>query len=172
MGNFIDMAAVLAPESLVTKYLSAHPDSGPAGCVAVSDDRTLILFGDATGDFKRISRISLDLGTTVFALHIHDDDLWMYELYKSGEQIDQFNSIPDYWEEISTEERERWKGNADLIVQNWPGVAKEDIERYLVAHDPAGFNGEEKAYPSDEFESYDAWQVCDFLKKLGTPYPD
>ena len=131
-----------------------------------------MLFEEATGEFDRIARISKELDTTVFALHIHDGDMWIYTLYKSGEQIDQFNPIPNYWEEVSPEERERWKGNADLIVQNWTGVTKEEIERYLVIHDTPGFDSKTKAYPSDEFEPEDAWQVCDFLQKLGTPYPE
>ena len=39
----------------------------------------------------------------------------------------------------------------------------------FVYHDDPDFQGEEKAYPIDEFPAWDCWQVCDFLKKLCTP---
>jgi hypothetical protein len=51
--------------------------------------------------------ISKELKTTVFSFHIHDGDFWMYILYNNGQIIDQFNPIPDYWDEnISDEEME------------------------------------------------------------------
>jgi hypothetical protein len=41
--------------------------------------------------------LSKSLGVPVISLHIHDGDLWMYVLYRDGEEVDQFNTIPDYW---------------------------------------------------------------------------
>ena len=53
---------------------------------------------------KSSAFISKELNTTVFSFHIHDADLWMYVLYFNGEIVDQFNPIPDYWDdEISDE---------------------------------------------------------------------
>ena len=46
---------------------------------------------------------------------------------------------------------------------------KQDFENYLVRWD---LDAEEqiKAYPDDEFGQED-WQLLDFMKKLGFPYP-
>jgi len=42
--------------------------------------------------------LSRTLDTSVFSLHIHDEDLWMYVLFSKGEQVDQFNPISNYWQ--------------------------------------------------------------------------
>src|SRR5690349_18553847 len=61
--------------------------------------------------------ISKNLNAPVFSFHIHDGDLWMYVLYVNGEKVEQFNPIPDYWDEnISEEEIQSWKGNALTVV--------------------------------------------------------
>lgn len=114
--------------------------------------------------------ISKEINTTVFSFHIHDGDLWMYILYKNGEIIDQFNPIPDYWDEnLSEEEIEGWKGNALAIAKAIPSIQPADIGNYLVR-----WNLEEeetaKAYSSDEFTRED-WQLIDFMRKLNLPIP-
>lgn len=45
--------------------------------------------------------LSVSLQKPVFALHVHDGDLWMYSLYANGQEVDRFNPLPDYWEELS-----------------------------------------------------------------------
>lgn len=166
------MAAVLAPAKVVNRYLEENRNDGEADCIATQADRTLVLYQESTGNFERISRLSKATGAPTFGLHIHDDDLWMYCLYSSGDLVDQFNPIPDYWKDIPVDEKNEWKGNPDVIVQHWSGLKKEEIEKYLIFHDTPGVDSSSKAYPTDEFEPWDAWQVSDFLSKLGTPYPD
>ncbi|MBK7443272.1 MAG: hypothetical protein WBP43_05985 [Chitinophagales bacterium] len=114
--------------------------------------------------------ISKELKTSVFSFHIHDGDLWMYVLYSDGEIVDQFNPIPDYWDnDISDEEIESWKGNAFEIAKYIPGLNSKEIENYITRWD---LDSEEnnKAYPDDEFTNED-WQLLDFMKKLKLPYP-
>ena len=114
--------------------------------------------------------ISKELKAPVFSCHIHDGDLWMYVLYKDGEIVDQFNPIPDYWDDnMSEEEIESWQGNASTIANLIPSLKITEIEKYLVRWD---LETEEigKAYAEDEFTNED-WQILDFLKKLGLPYP-
>lgn len=114
--------------------------------------------------------ISQDLNATVFSFHIHDSDLWMYIMYVNGEQVDQFNPVPDYWEEnVSDEEIESWRGNATTIAKYIPSIKKEDIENYLVRWD---LDAEEatKAYPDDEY-TQEEYQLFDFMKTLKLPNP-
>ena len=115
--------------------------------------------------------LSKALGVPVISLHIHDGDLWMYILYRDGEAIDQFNPIPDYWsEDLSDEERSSWTGDAGVVCENWEGVVRVAIEKYLVTwnldDDKPGM-----AYDDDEFPIGDCWQVVDFMRKLGLTYP-
>jgi len=114
--------------------------------------------------------ISQKLARPVFSLHIHDGDLWMFVLFRDGNEIGQFNPIPDYWEKLSPEERVKWKGDPFLIADVVPGVSIESIAKYFVewdleAEDPP------RAYPDDEFSFGDCWQLCDFMKKSGLEYP-
>ena len=167
MGGFIDMASVNASYEALAQILGSDFE----GLIDCGSDKSLIIYENATGDFSRVSSLSKELDVAAFGLHIHDDDLWMYQFYVSGELVDRFNPIPEYWEEVSADEKSKWKGDADLISRHWPEVKSEQIAKYLQFHHSPGFDSQVKAYSTDKFEPWDAWQVCDFLKKLGTPYP-
>ena len=94
----------------------------------------------------------------------------MYVLFVNGKTVDQFNPIPDYWDEnISEEEIQSWKGNATTVTKYVSSVKPADIERYLVRWDLEA-DESSKAYADDEFVQED-WQLLDFMKKLSLPYP-
>ena len=98
----------------------------------------------------------------------------MYEFYLSGEQIDQFNTMPSYWGEVSSEEKDALRGDAELLARHWPGLTADSIRGYLRHQSAIEEESDDlstKAYPDDEFPSVDCWQLADFLRKLGTPYP-
>jgi len=170
MGNFIDLAAVLAPADRVRGVLDAL--GSDAGCHSVLPDRTLVLYDEATGDMEPIQSLSRELGTAAFACHIHDDDLWIYEFYVSGTLIDKFNTIPSYWKPLTPSQEAEWKGNADLLASHWPGLDADSVRRYLQNQGQQDDIASGTAYPDDEFEYGDCWQLTDFLRKLGTPYPE
>ncbi|WP_206026366.1 hypothetical protein [Roseimicrobium sp. ORNL1] len=132
----------------------------------------MMMDGDAEDPGEAVEAISATIQCPAFYFHIHDDDLWMYIFYRSGVETDCFNSLPEYWGEVSEQERHKWRGNAKAICSAWPGVQEKDIERYLVDHGAEDFDGESKAYASDEFEAWDCWQLVDFMAKLDFKYPD
>jgi hypothetical protein len=165
MGNFIDLAGCLAPIERVRTALAGAP---AASCYAEQSDRTLVLVAEARGDERFAKELARTLDVPTFSFHIHDDDLWLYEFYVGGELIDKFNTCPSYWKKLPAEEEAAWYGNADLLAKHWVDLDPESIRRYLGPRD-AEASG--KAYPDDEFESWDCWQLTDFLKKLGIPHP-
>lgn len=113
--------------------------------------------------------ISRELSAPVFSFHIHDGDLWMYILYVDGQIVDQFNPIPDYWDEnISDAEIQNWKGDASVVAK-YIGQSPNKIDKYLTRWDLEA-EGNEKAYNDDEFGNED-WQLLDFLRRCGLPYP-
>ncbi len=115
--------------------------------------------------------LSKDLQASVFSLHIHDEDLWMFELYHDGERVTGFNPLPDYFDEdIAEEEIKHWQGDAQVVSQYVPELNPESIEKYLVRWDWED-EGEVKAYPEDEFGYGDCWQLVDFMEKVGLQYP-
>jgi hypothetical protein len=177
MGLFMQFGGILASESdsseAVTSLKAAHPKTlENVGFYSEKDDRVLAFFDDyATGLDDVIAEISKHLQRPAFWFHIHDGDLWMYRLYHNGNEIDRFNTCPGYWSEVDSAVRKSWAGSATKVSEVWPGVAEPDIMRYLVDHEAEGFDGEMKAYESDEFPAWDCWQMVDFLAKLGLAYP-
>lgn len=118
-------------------------------------------YGDLAG------AISKEYGKAVLLLYIYDGDYWGYDLYDCGEKMDQFNPMPDYFDDVSKEVIQKSKGNAELISKYF-SVDKADIEKYLVLWSDDTIN--EKAYEDDEFEYRSDWQMADFMRKLGYPY--
>lgn len=71
------------------------------------------------------------------------------------------------------------------LLQRCDGTTEEPGAGALHAHDakvsalyPNGFDawdavatGDDKAYPDDEFPMGSDWQMCDFTRALGLPYP-
>jgi hypothetical protein len=185
MGLFLAMsgvneATIPAVEAALTAYASEKgltfkpASSGNPEDVlrmAESGNRCTIIYPGDFVEWDGVSAfLSLKLQTSVMSLHIHDGDLWMYTMFDKGKKVDQFNSIPDYWGELSEDEAKQWKGNAVAVAEHWPSLRAESIERYLVTWD-LDDDDPGKAYPDDEFAYGTDWQVVDFMRKLGLTYP-
>jgi len=119
------------------------------------------------------AHLSKSLKAPVFSFHIHDGDLWMYVFFVSGAGTDWFNPLPEYWDDdISEEERRKWAGRASMVSEHWPGVRKEQIEKYLVHWDlDKVYDEKKKAYQDDEHHFGEDWQLTDFMRRLGLKYP-
>jgi hypothetical protein len=146
------------------------------GCLAVSEGTgggTVLYPADFFDWNDAAQHLSKRLGKPVFSFHIHDGDLWMYLFYDNGEVVDQFNPLPDYWQELEDDERRSWKGNATEVARRVPGLAPEQIAAYLVqwGDEVLEASGRKKAYATDRFYYGDDWQLLDFMDKLGLDYP-
>lgn len=76
--------------------------------------------------------------TDVFCFMVHDSDIASYWLYQCGRLVDQFNSAPDYFGDVSEEIREAGRGNTDVLIPLCvPGTTREQIE--TVIHPEEGF---------------------------------
>jgi hypothetical protein len=115
--------------------------------------------------------LSSKLDAPVFSFHIHDEDLWMFVLFDKGEQVAQFNPLPEYWDDnISDQERASWSGDASIVASHVPGLSADAIRPYL-QHWDLDEEDPGKAFPDDQFRFHDCWQMCDFLKRVGLIYP-
>lgn len=130
-----------------------------------------ILFNEYCSGYDGLAqKLSENVDGLVMVLYIYDEDFWGYYLYQNGKHLDTFNPMPDYFEEVDDEERRKFAGNAALVADLF-GVAESDISRYLVEWtEDIMEECNEKAYPDDEFEQCDCWQMADFMNKLGYPY--
>ena len=189
MGLFLSMSGIMGSDedsvvAALRTYAEDHEGSLQLTALALDDDGCLVVSGGVggvtvlyPGDYfdwdNAAQHLSRRLGKPVFSFHIHDGDLWMYILYENGQIVDQFNPLPDYWEELDDEERRSWKGNANEVASRIPGLMPEQIARYLVPWDDDVLETAQrrKAYPKDMFCYGDDWQLVDFMSKLGLDYP-
>ncbi len=189
MGLFLSMSGVIGPsESALVDSLQAYAKSNDGflkaekltteddGCLVISEGvrGITVLYPSGFCEWDDASLfLSLQLSKPVFSFHIHDGDLWMYSLYENGQFVDQFNPLPDYWQELTEEDRKMWAGSALRVAKRVPGLAPEEVSKYLVfwGDDVLESDERKKAYPTDEFYYGDDWQLTDFMKKIGLDYP-
>ena len=153
---------------LMKEYLDAEHNN----CCVIKEahDNTVVYYPSGFIEWEQSSVfLSKELNAPVFSFHVHDGDLWMYVLFVNGAIVDQFNPIPEYWDEnIGEEEIVSWRGNATTVAKYVPGLKPESIQKYLVSWDID--EETKKAYETDEFVN-EYWQLTDFMKKVGLTYP-
>src|SRR5262249_31056779 len=141
--------------------------------IAEQGTKTTILYPPEFMAWDDLSQhLSRELKVPVFSFHIHDGDLWMFVLFANGEQVAQFNPLPDYWDDgMDPAEKESWLGDADTVSQYVAGVQPDAIKNYFVEWTDEVLNSNRKAYPDDEFAYGVDWQLVDFMRRLGLKYP-
>ena len=189
MGLFLSMSGVVGAthaqvRSALERYVTLNKGELVEEPLTTQDGNCLVISKGVTGvtvlypgEFyewdEPSSFLSKETGKPVFSFHIHDGDLWMYVLFENGVVVDQFNPIPDYWQEVDAKERQRWRGNAVEVAKRVPNVSEESIRKYLIPWNDDILECEErkKACPDDVFFYGDDWQLVDFMKRLGLTYP-
>ena len=173
MGLFLAMSGVAkSSRAAVEEALRAYATERGGNLEAVktfADPSDALLIAESAGhvtvmypgDFLKwddaSQYLSKMLNTSVFSLHIHDEDLWMYILFAKGEQVDQFNPIPNYWQrKMPKSDKEMWSGNAAVVAQHWPNLVSESIRAYLVEWD-LNEGDSDIAYADDQFPYNECW---------------
>jgi hypothetical protein len=73
-------------------------------------------FPDDSGQNDEISvAISKHLPDDIFHLIVHDDSIFAYHFFRNGQLIDHHNSCPDYFGEVSAEEKQQCQGRPELF---------------------------------------------------------
>jgi hypothetical protein len=74
------------------------------------------IFAENSGQDDRISLALANLlPDDMFHLIVRDDDILGYYFYRGGRLLDRYNSRPDYFKEVSDEEKKRWQGQPMLF---------------------------------------------------------
>lgn len=67
-----------------------------------------VLLNEMCAGYEDIPReVSKDLICPAMLCYLYDGDFWGYFLYDKGDEVDNFNPMPDYFEEVSEEEKLR-----------------------------------------------------------------
>jgi len=160
--------------SIINGFKSIETDDGDEVSLFKCSNESTIAFADTIlNDSEGIAQaLSEEFSAPVILFFLAEEVVWGYNLYRGGEEIDRYSSRPNYWKELSPRDYERHAGSASVIAKVWPNVEAEGIVRYLTDKDKVSEKQDiEKAYPDDEHEIWDGWQLTDFMRKLGLVYP-
>ena len=138
MGLFLQ--TVILPnckESLIKTAVEQVEERTNIGLIAadclykeLNDGVNILLNRHCFGYEELAKELSLCITQPVLLLYIYDDDFWGYFFYENGNELDRFNPMPDYFEDVSEEERESFSGNSKIISKYF-NVNEEDIKNYL-----------------------------------------
>lgn len=143
MGGFYSNITLKGPEqSAVAKALHGRaaivtPKVGD--CTVVYDSICDKQDTDAMG--KLASQLSRDLHCPAWAVLIHDDSVFWYQLYLDGQLADEYNSCPSYFDFGSTEIASPSGGNPERLCAAFGASAQQAIESILRKPGAAGENG-------------------------------
>lgn len=177
MGLFLQTAVI--PEASKSAVMEAvEHAAGQAGCELIpgrcqyadSEQGTQILFSDEAP--KALAQVlSKFLQKPVLLLFICDGDHWGYDFYRDGQELDRFDTVPDYAGPLSEQMRQNRSGKPEVLAESF-SILPDDIRNYLVFWDREDLDSADQlAYPGDRFPLGDCWQMTDFLTRLGWPWP-
>ena len=135
MGNFYTSYTLRGPnrESAAAAMAgrSAFVKSAHEGCVVVFDEES-----DEQNDeiiAELASRLSGQLRCPLLAVMNHDDSILWYQLYLSGELVDEYNSAPGYFETQDEEAAMAGPegGDAERLCAAFASNAVKEVEKIL-----------------------------------------
>jgi len=137
MGSSFTNCHVRCPEA--TRCATAVGELTRRRAILTSPKKRWITVYDEACESQNIAELarfakglSSKLSTDVITFLLHDSDVFIYQAYRKGRLVDQFNSRPDYFGEISAAEQKQWAGNFKKLLPLAPaGVTVEKIAKVL-----------------------------------------
>lgn len=132
MGNFYTNYTLRgpSPQAIVELLAGRSAIVTPAqdGCVVVFDEESEEQNTDVITSLA--SRLSRELRCPVLAVLNHDDDIFWYQLYLSGELADEYDSSPGYFDSGATPSVPAG-GNAQKLCDAFGATAVAEVESVL-----------------------------------------
>ena len=115
------------------------------------------IFPDRSGQSDKTSvEIAKLLPNDIFHLVVHDDDIFSYYFYRDGRLVDQYNSCPDYFGEVSSEDKKQCLGRPELFQDLLTKPGSLSKLKTLIAADKEKFTFEQE-------------RMTQFVELLGLP---
>jgi hypothetical protein len=96
-------------------------------------------------DFGVGKDLAARLPGELIAMLVHDEDVFAYEYHRDGDRIDQYDSRPDYFHEVSDEERRSLRGRPEVLehlardptafAAVWERLAAQAVKQEVFASD-------------------------------------
>ena len=187
MGYFLAVSAFKnQPVEAVAKCTASYTGKHGVGCKPKSDGQTNLnpktdaaIYAPANGwtvvlwpayfnihDIEACRALSEQMQAVVATVHVYDDAYWTNVLFDQGRRLDQFASIPNYFEG-GPEIAQRWGGDASVVARAM-SVPEAQIAPYFAKIGEADLG---KAFVDDEFELSNFWVFTDFWRRIGIRYP-
>jgi uncharacterized protein (DUF433 family) len=132
MGNFYTNYTLRGPSPQAVAAALA----GRSAIVTPAQDGCVVVFDEQSDDqdsaviTELASRLSRELRCPVLAVFNHDDDIFWYQLYLSGELADEYDSSPGYFD-ASAEPSGPAGGDAQKLCTAFGSSAVAEVERIL-----------------------------------------
>jgi len=132
MGNFYTNYTLRGP----SQQAVATALAGRKATVAPPHNGCIVAFDEASDDqdqeriVELAARLSRELRCPVLAVLNHDDDIFWYHLYESGQQTDEYNSSPGYFDP-SAEPSAPGGGDAQRLCAAFGASDVAAVERVL-----------------------------------------
>ncbi len=191
MGSFLAVTAFYSDDidaisKSITSY--AHEYKIPAAIETKSDTpnhkRHALVYKSKNGwivvlwpdyfnvhDGRLAKWVSKQRNLLVSTVGVYDGDYWCHHMYRNGEQIDLFCSVPTYWAETEEEAKssaQRLQGSPERVAKA-VGVSASAIEGYYTH---INFEKEYSRVHSNDATTVDNfWVFTDFWEKIGIEYP-
>jgi len=93
------------------------------------------IFPNEIGRKEPISeKIAKFVPNDVLHLMVYDDDIFYYYFYRGGQLIDRYNSCPDYFGEVSDDEKQKCQGHPERFQDLLPNPKSiSELQKLLVA---------------------------------------
>lgn len=184
MGEFVQATALRtsdldAVEEAVLRHGRVKDSAGDddrqmtADIWAPVNGWTVVIWPRWFTDLDLVSpKLSADLGTLASTIDVYDGDFWTHKLWRDGEELDRFNSHPEYFTQDRQERRrlrEEWAGHPAVVAEAC-GVDPATVARYLIPPYTGFFGrlqGRRKPFPDDSTTLDDIWIFVEFWRRLG-----
>jgi hypothetical protein len=135
---------------------------------------TFDIFNESDRGYLLMSRLSTLLNAYMFNLRVQEGSHWDFTLFRGSKVIDDFSTLPQYWDPDDVRLQEAKKGHPEVVAKAW-GIPFERVAKYMVnwgyiepdEDGPYQILLRDKAYETDKYNYGDIWQSLDFLHAIG-----